>query len=57
MSNVLANKLRAVNMITEQEATSALNMSEKEGISFLLALESLGIKSEKDLIDINQIWD
>lgn len=55
MSNVLANKLRAVNMITEQEATSALNMSEKEGISFLLALESLGIKSEKDLIDFISI--
>lgn len=52
MSNVLANRLSGAGIITESQASSALGLSSREGISLLVALENLGFYNEKDLIKI-----
>lgn len=51
MSNVLANKLKAKGKITAEQALSALKMSEREGISLLAAIESLGLFTEREMIE------
>lgn len=51
MSNILANKMIGSNKISKDEALAALNLSSKENISFLSALEALGGETEDKLIE------
>lgn len=51
MSNVLANKLRQVDLLTREQATKALNSSSIDNVPFIITLQRLEIHKEDFVLE------